>query len=293
VDYRINEFAEMVHPRDGHPKMFAMVEAYLDESGIHDGAPVCLIAGYFGSKSQFIKFEGLWEKRLDSFEIPLEEFHAKDFVKRQGFFLGWEESRWQKCMETLAEAIVKYKIHPVSYGIIVGDFYSFSYNQRRFLTGATLTPEGKLITSGAPNKPYFAPFQQLTRRIASYAPVNGKVHFFFGLDRPFAEYARDLYATLKNNPVHPYRERLGDPTFPLAKETPELQAADFLVYLTYLHMQERMKTQNWYIRPHPVLRTLHSRLKSPEDLVFQDKECIRGTLNMIPIEQRGELLSEF
>jgi hypothetical protein len=33
-----------------------MIDAYLDESGIHDGAEVCLIAGYFGGRVQWRKF---------------------------------------------------------------------------------------------------------------------------------------------------------------------------------------------------------------------------------------------
>ena len=32
-----------------------MIDAYLDESGIHDGADICVVAGYFGGPSQFKK----------------------------------------------------------------------------------------------------------------------------------------------------------------------------------------------------------------------------------------------
>jgi hypothetical protein len=145
----------------------------------------------------------------------------------------------------LAEAIARCKIHPVAQGVLVDDFFKLTLNQRRFLTGATLTPEGRLIDSGNPNKPYFSPFQPLVRRVLTHSA--SKVHFFFGLDRPFGEYATGLYSTLKNNPAHPFREKFGDIAFPLAKETSPLQAADLLVYLVYSHMLERLKSRNWYV----------------------------------------------
>lgn len=48
---KINDLSDLVHPRDGHRKIFAMIDAYLDESGIHDKAAICVIAGYFGGRS--------------------------------------------------------------------------------------------------------------------------------------------------------------------------------------------------------------------------------------------------
>jgi hypothetical protein len=64
-----------------------MLHAYLDESGIHDGAAVCVIAGYFGGSGQWRNVEADWRDMLADFNIPMEEFHAKDiFPKAKSFF---------------------------------------------------------------------------------------------------------------------------------------------------------------------------------------------------------------
>jgi len=60
-----------------------MIEAYLDESGIHDGAAVCVIAGYFGGPGQWHKFERLWRKSLDRAGVPLEKFHALNLIEHR------------------------------------------------------------------------------------------------------------------------------------------------------------------------------------------------------------------
>jgi hypothetical protein len=57
-----------------------MLEAYMDESGIHDGAHVCVIAGYYGGESQWRRFEPRWQKIIEDADTPaLKEFHARDF----------------------------------------------------------------------------------------------------------------------------------------------------------------------------------------------------------------------
>jgi hypothetical protein len=76
--YKIDEIAAFVHPRDGHPKLFIMLEAYLDESGIHDGAPVCIVAGYFGDQSQMKKLG----KGMEEDFAPIPFFNGRISCKR-------------------------------------------------------------------------------------------------------------------------------------------------------------------------------------------------------------------
>src|ERR1700722_5612737 len=160
-----------------------MIDAYLDESGIHAEAEVCVIAGYFGGPGQFKKFDRAWRRGLKAIGIEMEEFHAKDFTR----------SRDPRRVEALAHLVSQFKISPIGYGIVVKDFYLFSETQRKFLTGATLEETGRVKQAGSPDKPYFLPFQHIVRRLASYAPVGGKVNFPFGLDRTFAGIARATF----------------------------------------------------------------------------------------------------
>lgn len=102
----------LVHPRGGHPKILAMIEAYLDESGIHDGATVCVISGYFGGRGQWKRFEEAWRNALKQSQVPLGEFHAKEVIKRKGFFSGWKDDRYQRLIGDLELSIVITKSVP-------------------------------------------------------------------------------------------------------------------------------------------------------------------------------------
>jgi hypothetical protein len=274
---KIDELARLVHPRDGHPKIFAMIEAYLDESGIHDGAAVCVIAGYFGGRGQWKRFETSWRSALAKFDVPLHEFHAKDFMKRTGFFYGWPLQKQSDLKYALATAIIEYKIYPVSTGVIISDFYACSEPQRRFLTGAKIE-NGKLISTGSPRKPYFVPFSRVLEKVASYAPVGGKAHYFFGLDRPFSEYATVYFKDVATDPQARQSGKYGTPAFPLAKETPELQAADLFVYVTYLDMIDRNARNAWQERPPEYLLALLSRARSHGDFEYYDNDAIADHL---------------
>jgi hypothetical protein len=250
-----------------------MIDAYLDESGIHDGAAVCVIAGFFGGRGQWRKFEALWRKTLSEFGVPLKEFHAKDVIKRRGHFDGWPDDRHSFFMRKLSMAITTFKIHPVSVGVVVADFQACSHPQRRFLTGARLD-KGKLVMSGAPNKPYFCPFQECIIKVLDYTPVGGKAHFFFGLDRTFYEYATVFMKGLQDDGYTEQHQRIGTSAYPLAKETPELQAADFFAYLTYLDMLDRLKNDAWQQRPPDLLGSLLIRARSHDDFQYYEKSAI-------------------
>ena len=126
-----------------------MSRMYIDESGIHEGAEVCLLAGYFGGRGQWRKFEKSWQRVLRDF--GLDAFHAKEIVKRRDSY----ELQW-----SLASVIAQNKIYPVGYGVVVRDFFKFSLIERRFLTGATLTAAGKIKESGNPNRPISLPFNR-------------------------------------------------------------------------------------------------------------------------------------
>jgi hypothetical protein len=250
-----------------------MIEAYLDETGIHDGAPFCVIAGYFGGPGQWTKFDCAWRRALSAFGVPLDQFHALDLMRRRKFFFDWDGNRKSELLARLAAAITRYRIYPVSVGLIVADFQELSLTQRRFFTGATML-NGQLVTSGCPNKPYFAPFQHCVKRVVSYAEVGGTANFFLGLDRPFAKYARTLYDIIKRlRQPDETRCRLGKIDFPLAKETSGLQAADLLAYLTASHMQEHPSGP---AHPGPLLHSVLGRNRMLEDHGFFNRETMRA-----------------
>lgn len=275
--FAIDEFAEIVHPRDGHPKIFAMIDAYLDESGIHNGAAICAIAGYFGAHGQWRKFERAWRRVLKRFRVPIDEFHAKDlYPKATGFFWRhWKHSdEHEEFLKALAETIADHsKIKPVGFGIVIKDFFVFDVSARQFFTGATVK-NGKL-SPGCPSKPYFVPFQKCIVRVCDYTGT-GKAHFFFGLDRTLGGYAAELFRQIKLNTIHEdLRRKLGDPSFPLAKETPQLQAADFLACLYYHHLIEEQPN---FLVQSPLLRLCVKNRNATEDFALINESALRHSL---------------
>src|ERR1700733_7451890 len=250
-----------------------MIDAYLDESGIHDGAAVCVIAGYFGGRGQWGKFEKRWKQTFVRSGMPMEEFHAKTLLKK-------EDPKFKRIARSLVTVIAEFapKIHPVSAAIIVEDFYSFSLHDRKFMTGATWK-NNELLGTGSPDKAYYIPFQHCLKRIAGRAPVGGKTHFFFGLDRTFSGYAEVLYKQRKADPFAPFREELGEIAFPQAKATAPLQAADLLVHLSYQYALEMMQNNSWgRVQPEGLLLGALAGTVDQGDHTFQDRRCLETTL---------------
>jgi hypothetical protein len=277
----INELVRVIHPRQPHPKILAMLEAYLDDSGIHDGATICVIAGYFGRPGAWEKFEIRWRKILASAGVPLEKFHALDLIEHRKFFFGMDRKKHQKLITDLCRAVATFRIYPIAHGVILADFKTLSDPQKRFFTGATIDDNrkpGKLISSGNPDKPYFMPFLHCVRRVIEHTADGSKAHFYFGLDRSFFRYAVEMFKMIKNRPDKPHNAKLGNAHLPQFKETPQLQAADLLCYLTYKHMQDRHAANDWNVMPAEPLHTLLSNMRDLKDLIFFNHETIAESL---------------
>ena len=243
---------------------------------------MCVIAGYFGGPGQMKRLEKSWKKTLANFRFPMEDFHAKDLIKVRDR---------HPMLKALARVVGEQKkIYPVTWAIVVDDFNAFSLVQRRFMTGATLSPSGKLIRTGCPNKPYFVPFQNIIKVVTDAAPVGGKAHFSFGLNTQFAEYAVALFKQIVDNPppqdspisTWKSRNRLGTPLFPQASETAPLQAADLLVHINYRLLDDWRSTGKLGQSPahiYELIELCTANMRSPADHVFQDKKLLQKTID--------------
>ncbi len=267
-----------------------MIDAYLDESGIHEGAKVCLVAGYFGGPGQMRRFDKAWRDTLKQFDFPMKEFHATDLIRRR--------SAKPMLIALARVAAAQPKVYPVAYGIVVDDFNSFSLDERRFMTGATLMQDsGRLVTSGCPGKAYFVPFQQVLKIVTDNAPVGGLAHFYFGLGEKFAEYALAMFRQVKDEaPIKKAfsswrsRERLGNPAFPLAQDTAPLQAADLLVHTVYQHMLKGVDngvSGDFPSGPSEIARHCIANAQTPHHLVYQNKRALQKMIDdakaLVPI----------
>jgi len=128
---------------------------------------------------------------------------------------------------------------------------------------------GKFKSSGCPSKPYFVPFQICVTDVAAHAPIGGKAHFAFDLNKQFKGYALDLFALVKGLEDLKVRDRIGEIEFPTGIEAVQLQTADLLCYQAYQYAQKRAANPNE--RPHPLLRNLLKGLAVEADAFLDDK----------------------
>lgn len=234
-----DELCALVHPRSAHPKVLIMLDAYFDESGIHAGASVVIVAGYYASPESWKQFESAWQSVLDSERI--DEFHAKFFFGGSKGYRAWRRDRREEFLNGLLDAVSGSGIRPVGAALVVSDWKRLEPDHRRFMTGGKYSPrKSKFLTSGAPNKPYFVPFQDCIARIATLCEEEEKAHYFFSLNKQFCGYALDVFELIKTHPM-PFEKHLGGISFYTPKEAVHLQAADLLCYLLQEFLPIRLK----------------------------------------------------
>lgn len=237
---QIDILAALVHPRGRKWRnRFVVIESYLDESGIHGDAKICVVAGYYGNHVAWRKVEREWRVILRRHGLESHGFHAKEFWGRKNGqrvppYAGWTDERANGFLDSLVQTIMRNRIFPVGNAIIVGEWKAFSLEQRRFLSGAEVK-NGKFISSGSPNKPYYVPFLFCVYDSVRHSRTTEKVHFFAGLDKTFSKYAVVLYRGILKDKRIPVGDLLGNIDFPLSRDTPPLQVADLFAYQLYQH----------------------------------------------------------
>lgn len=116
-----------------------MIQAFLDESGIHDSSKVCVIAGYYGHPGAWRKLDERWRRILRRANIPLDKFHALDLIEHRKFFFAIPRTEHAKLTTELAQAVALFRVYPVTLAVIVADFLALTDSQKQFFTGATST----------------------------------------------------------------------------------------------------------------------------------------------------------
>lgn len=257
-----------------------MMEAYFDESGIHGEAKVCVVAGYYGSQASWRRFESQWNKVLSCYpEVEAEGFHAKVFFgekdgARSGPYKGWSDEKARKFIERLLQTITRNRIFPIGYGVIVDDFLDLPKHIRLWLTGAKFSPKsGKWISGGCPSRSYYLPFQFCVLKSVEKSRANpiDKIHFFAGLDRTFSEYANELYKFLHEDDRLPKetRDKLGQISYPLSKDTPGIQAAD--LFSNRLYRRALYAIKNPDSNPTELLEILMKNWQGTPELKLMNK----------------------
>ncbi|HEX3986773.1 MAG TPA: DUF3800 domain-containing protein [Acidobacteriaceae bacterium] len=224
----------------------------MDESGIHSGSRVCVVAGFVAPLHICTSLEREWRKLLKAFNLKY--FHAKDFssVALQG--LPWlpisapAKTRSSEEFVRHATNIItaelwkdergKQRAFAVAAAVHVDDFRARILDERRWLTGGVLATgtSRKWRSMGAPTKPYFLAFQQCVMDAVRFGMHNqtDKLHFVFDRQSDFETSALSLCGVMRKQ--HKDVDlKMGDVVFTSKESAILLQVADFMAYEAYQH----------------------------------------------------------
>jgi hypothetical protein len=225
----------MLSPR-GRDKVVTLIEAYCDESGIHDGARACAVVGWVATARTWQRFEERWLKASAGVE-----WHGKDFFARDADgqrvrpYKGWSDNDALDYVRALVEAITASHLQAVGGLVDVQAFKALSLDERKWLTGATWNNQRqRFTTTGSPNRPYYLGFMECLEGAASNVKKHGwQVSFVFDQQNQFAPWALLFFQAAKKQTQTELSTRLGDITFKSKVGVGGLQAADMLAHTLY------------------------------------------------------------
>jgi len=256
-----------------------MYIAYLDESGIHADAPFCIVSGYFGHKFAWAKFNRKWKCVLAKHGIS--EFHAWKFWSRTGEgrriddYKKWSNEQAEEFLNELLDAISDTNIHPVGATLVMEHWHPLDTNEREYLTGG-VSWSGKFRPRGAPNKPYYLPFQSCILNAARYVPNGKKMKFRFDWNKQLKGHARQVFKFLKTINNLSIHDKLGKISFPMGEEAVGLQAADLLSYQLYKFAPLRVADE--HAVPNSIFKKTITGMHSSHDLPFFNRRGVELAL---------------
>jgi hypothetical protein len=276
-----------------------MIKVYLDESGIHQGAAVCTVAGYAAPWRAWKKiFVKEWPRVLKRF--GLSDFHAKRFFKRAGDeYAGWTEGETIDCFNQLVAVINQAHLTPVGAAVVTQSFWKLSQEERRWITGAEFDVDtSKWLDSGAPKTPYHLPVRHAVIESAKFGSPDNKVHYVHDRQDQYAPLVLEGFNQLKETLRS--RDNLGDMVFSGRREAIPLQAADLIAYHVAKYAESRLQTGE----PHPTPSYEMQRLmERPNEIRYYDDyglslllsgcpQAIRTTQSLLTSEEDESIKAE-
>jgi len=213
-------------------------EAYFDETGPKEDAPVTGAAFYVANAEQWFEFEQGWSGVLGKPEFDVKIFHATDYANSWGEFKGWDNDK----KLALAKCLFPILLPPntwigFGYGVVNQDWAEAIKGHDRLKSRM--------------GKPYMLCVQRLMEILIQYfspLPVDHRVAVFFEDN----DYKSEITALWDNwLKKHDPQGRLISLNFAGKKDMVPLQAADFLAYESYKEI-DRVR----FARPRPKRKSL-------------------------------------
>ena len=209
-------------------RCIAVFEAYLDESGTHDEAPVLCVAAYVGKREQWLKYEKEWLPIINKSRVSC--CHAV-------------EAECDRLRPSLATAIDKGRFFGVTYSVKPDIFNSHATDQIKNEIGNAYA--------------VCAVYCAFAICRVAYEIKLGPISFIYEMGQPNDELVIRSLKTLAlhNDP----KMNIASATLGRKKECSPLAAADFLAHVTGTHSYNA-NDASWYeYLTHPS-RVLHMDL---------------------------------
>lgn len=279
--WRLDAYAQRTQSLVMAIEKFYPYNAFVDES-IQEryGLKATGVAAYVATFSRWLELEKEWRGILNRFEVPLDGkaghdqpfWHTTDFIAgKQQFQNDWSHEKRDELMERMTMTASEY----TTVGVAV------SVNNAEF---ERLLPDD---ARGFWRDPYFfcvwGMLQSLSTMEERFGVVIHKpLWFLFDPRQKARQFAGEIFYTVKSQSTHP--EMFGEMGFGEMWRTPQIQAADLLVYEATRHLIEYQHDQSVGLRKS--LQTLGR--KKNLFVVEVDEERLRAYVEFARRVQRTE-----
>jgi hypothetical protein len=218
----IRFWARVMHHPASELELLGMFESYFDESGIHSGAKMFVLAGYLAPAKEWEQFVPEWQAVLDKFDIQV--FHANQCNGSKGEFKKFKDRREER-NEFVAELLSTISDRPLIIPFCVGVAYEDF-------------PDAPVLPCS--NHPYHVGINTLLAMIGLYMrqikpyPLNERVGCVFDRQAQFSGSAIRHFNELLDDQDWTDRRRFDGIGYASKDKSIPLQAADALAFDCYL-----------------------------------------------------------
>jgi hypothetical protein len=221
----LSQIAYFIHPRNSKWRTIAVLEAYFDESGSHEGSRVFAVGGIVARLEQMKLLAEAWKYMLGKNKIS--EFHSADLESRRGIYDGIGKERQQQIFKDAISVMGTWSRTAIAGLVVIED-----YEQA--------VPDWAKQTAAFGNKYNFC-FQMCLGSVMEWVehldeamPYGDRIAFMFDQRERGQEITSTSYSQIKK--FRDVNDRMGALVFDSRKRFLPLQAADLVAYETYKHL---------------------------------------------------------
>jgi len=221
----VSQIAHFIHPHDSQWRTIAVLEAYFDESGSHDGSRVFSMGGLVARLDQMKWLADAWRDMLHRNGIS--EFHSADLESRRGIYDGIGAEEQKRIFQDAINVIGTYARTAIA-GLVVIDDYEQAI------------PGWAKKTAAFGDKYNFC-FQMCLNLVFGWIegldpemPPGDRIAFMFDQRERGEEITSTSFSQIRK--FRDLHDWMGSLTFDSRKRFVPLQAADLVAYETYKYL---------------------------------------------------------